>query len=96
MRMIVETEVMNLIAKGSSAKTELSNVNLDIVLLLTSDVMAIEIVEICQMKLDALQNIQEVAIVLKQDSNVTTTSAFSILTFVMVLMIVEVKDYKKL
>jgi hypothetical protein len=88
--MIVEMEVMNSAAKASNAKMEHSNVNQDIVLLHTSVAMVIEIVETCLMKLAAHRNIQEVAIVLKQDSSATTISVFSILTFVMVLTIAEV------
>lgn len=85
-------EVMNLTAKTSNAKTEHSNVNLVIVLPHTSVAMVIEIVETCPMKLDVLQNILVDVTALKQDSNVTTTSACSILMFAMVQMIAEVTD----
>lgn len=90
MRMIAEMEVMNFTARASSAKMAHSNVIQDTVLQHTSVVMEIEIVEICLMKLDVLQNIQEEDTVLKPDSNVITISAFSTPTFVMGLMIVEV------
>jgi hypothetical protein len=92
--MIAGMEVMNFIARASSAKMVHSNVIQVTVLQHTSAVMVIEIAAICLMKLDVHLNIQEEDTVLKQDSNVITISAFSTPTFVMVLMIVEVKIVK--
>lgn len=96
MKTTVAMEVTSLTVKASNVKMEHSNVNQGTVLLLTSDVMVIEIVAICLMKLDVHQNIQEVAIALKHDSSVTIISVFSTLTFVMVLTIVEITLMKHL
>lgn len=94
--MIAEMDLMNYTVKTSNAKMEHSNVNQDIVLLPTSDVMEIVIVEICQMKLDVHPNILVVDTVQKQDSNVTTISVYSILMSVTVQMIVEITVMKHL
>lgn len=88
--MIVVMAVTSSIVKDSSVKTEHSNANQVIVLLLTSVVMAIVIVETCLMKSDAHPSTQEVVIVLKLDSNVITISASLTLTCAMDPMIVEV------
>ena len=96
MRMIVEMDLMSYTAKTSNAKMERSNVNQAIVLLHTSDVTEIVIVEICQMKLDVHQNILVVDTVQKLDSNVTTISVYSILMSVTVQMIVEIIAMKHL
>jgi hypothetical protein len=96
MRMIVEMDLMSYTAKTSNARMEHSNVNQAIVLLHTSDVMEIVIVEICQMKLDVLQNILVVDTAQKLDSNVTTISVYSILMSVTVQMIVEIIVMKHL
>ena len=88
--MIAEMDLMSYTAKTSNARMEHSNVNQDTVLLHTSDVMAIVIVETCQMKSGAHQNILVEDTVQKLDSNVTIISVYSILTFVTVQMIVEI------
>lgn len=76
--------------KAFNAKTEPSNANQDTALLRISAVMEIVIAAICLTKLDALQNIQEVVIALKIDSNATIISACLTPTFAMVLTTVEV------
>lgn len=96
MKMTVEMDLMNYIAKTSNARMEHSNVNQVIALLHTLDVTVIVIAEICQMKLDVHQNILVVDTVQKLDSNVTTISVFLILMYVTAQMIVGIIAMKHL
>lgn len=82
-RTIVETLAMSFIAKDSNAKTELSNVLLATVSLLTSAVMAIGIVETCLTNWTVPQDSQVADIVQNLDSNVPTTCVSLHLTCVM-------------
>lgn len=81
--MIAVMDPMNCTAKASNARMEHSNVNQVTALRHTSDVMAIEIVAICPMKSIVHRDSQAVAIALRRDSNVTTTSASPIPMFAM-------------
>lgn len=88
--MIVAMDQMNFIAKDSSVKTELSNVNQVIVSHLTSVVMEIVTAETRQMKLTAHLDSLVVDTVPKLDSNVVTISAYLTLMSVTDLMIAEI------
>jgi hypothetical protein len=94
MKTIAAMDQTNFTVKTSSARTEHSNVNLAIASLHTSVVMVIVIVAICLMKLIVHLDSLAVVIVLKRDSNVTTTSVSLTQTFAMARMIVVIIQMK--